>query len=531
MPADRATALLTAARASRRAHSPGRGENWDEGRFDGDETPVERADEPRESAVRYGPVPRSRAVWEGAGGTDGIDAGGIDAERLSRAQGRRSEFPSHAGGDDAWAGEMRVGRASRAGGGAHPEVRADDGARTRRAAGTPSEGGWRDEGARGERAGAWGSDTPDREESALWARREPGGAGSGGAVGAVPRGRETELRSGRSATSRARGASSWEAELDAGPVTEPLHVVGAGAAPRTRRERRDLESRRGRRADATEAGVGTSPRERIDTVDEVESPARLPELPSERLVRGRDGVWQVPTGLAGARVAPPWLAVGGAALVVVVAVAAVVLAFVRGEPRSEPVATRVHSTASATAVPGTRATRPAATASGGVVVATQGAAAPAATPAGEYLVHVVGKVRREGVVAVPAGARVSDAIAKAGGAAPGAVLTGLNLARPVVDGEQIVVPDAKGAPIPINTMTPPATPQPGAAPAAPGPLVDLNTADQAALESLPGVGPALATRILEWRAAHGRFTSVDELGEVSGIGEKKLEDIRPKVRV
>ncbi|GAB47408.1 ComEA family DNA-binding protein [Mobilicoccus pelagius] len=264
-------------------------------------------------------------------------------------------------------------------------------------------------------------------------------------------------------------------------------------------------------------------------------------LPSSRLVRGRDGVLEIPSGLVGARVVPPWLAVAGAGVVVLVAVLAVTFSFLRDEPASEPVATQVRPSSPA-AVTGTAGRPPVATpvpvggaalaeARPGATAPVAAGGAPGATPAGEYLVHVVGEVKREGVVTVPTGARVSDAIAKAGGPGPKAVLAGLNLARPVVDGEQIVVPDADGAPVPVNTMPPPAMPQPGAAPGVGGPLIDLNTADQAALESLPGVGPVLAAKILEWRTTHGRFTSVDELGEVSGVGEKKLEAIRPKVRV
>ena len=134
------------------------------------------------------------------------------------------------------------------------------------------------------------------------------------------------------------------------------------------------------------------------------------------------------------------------------------------------------------------------------------------------------------------GSRVADAIAAAGGARPGADVAALNLARAVVDGEQLHVPK-RG-----EVVTPPAPPpaaaggasggggsgtgqDPGGSPA----VVSLNTADLAALDTLPGVGPVLAQRIVDWRAEHGRFTSVDELGEVSGIGDKLLARLRPRV--
>lgn len=161
------------------------------------------------------------------------------------------------------------------------------------------------------------------------------------------------------------------------------------------------------------------------------------------------------------------------------------------------------------------------------------------TAASVLLVHVVGQVRRSGVVRLPPGARVLDAVKAAGGATSSADLAHLNLARPVADGEQIVVlkpgesippggvPGAGGAgPGGAGSTSPGST---GAGTT--GGLVDLNTADAAALDSLPGVGPVLSQRILDWRAEHGRFSTVDELGEVSGIGDKLLAQIGPKVRV
>jgi competence protein ComEA len=150
-----------------------------------------------------------------------------------------------------------------------------------------------------------------------------------------------------------------------------------------------------------------------------------------------------------------------------------------------------------------------------------GATSPSAQ---EVVVDVAGKVRRPGLVRTTPGARVADVLALAGGALPGVDLTTLNLARQVTDGEQILV-GVPGAP-------PPTTPGAAASPTlgSQTPL-DLNKATLADLESLPGVGPVLAQRILDWRTEHGRFTTVDELQEVSGVGQKKFDSLKPHVRV
>jgi competence protein ComEA len=134
-------------------------------------------------------------------------------------------------------------------------------------------------------------------------------------------------------------------------------------------------------------------------------------------------------------------------------------------------------------------------------------------------------------VRLPAGSRVLDAVGAAGGAKPSADLNHLNLARVVVDGEQILVPrPGEVMPVAGASGAPGAGAGSAGGPSA-GALVDLNTADAAALDALPGVGPVLSQRILDWRTQHGRFSSVDELGEVSGIGDKLLAQIGPKVRV
>ncbi|GAB3673611.1 helix-hairpin-helix domain-containing protein [Angustibacter aerolatus] len=155
-----------------------------------------------------------------------------------------------------------------------------------------------------------------------------------------------------------------------------------------------------------------------------------------------------------------------------------------------------------------------------------GAAAASATGGPVVVVDVVGRVRHPGVQRLPAGARVEQAIEAAGGVRGGADVAQVNLARPLVDGEQVVVP-SRG-----ETLTAPAAaPAAGGSPTGPTQPIDLNQAGATELDTLPGVGPVLAQRILDWRGEHGRFSSVDELGEVSGIGDAVLGRLRPLVRV
>ena len=172
-----------------------------------------------------------------------------------------------------------------------------------------------------------------------------------------------------------------------------------------------------------------------------------------------------------------------------------------------------------------------------------GAAATGATAgsgtAGSLFVHVHGHVARPGLYEVPAGARVVDVVAAAGGFAPGADEAGVNLARPVVDGEQLRVP-AVGEVVDGGGGAGAtggggggggAGGASGSGAAAGGGLVDLNRADATGLQALPGVGPATSAAIIEWREGSGGFRSVDDLLEVPGIGEKTLETLRPLVTV
>jgi competence protein ComEA len=157
--------------------------------------------------------------------------------------------------------------------------------------------------------------------------------------------------------------------------------------------------------------------------------------------------------------------------------------------------------------------------------AGSGGATVSAAPARDTraVVHVVGAVHRPGVYRLAAGARVQDAIARAGGATGGADLQAINLAAKVADGQQVVVPRRAPAASRATTSTPAAT-------TPSGPL-SLNSATAEQLDTLDGVGPATAQKILEYRTAHGGFSSVDDLAQIPGIGPKKLESLRAQVTV
>lgn len=156
-------------------------------------------------------------------------------------------------------------------------------------------------------------------------------------------------------------------------------------------------------------------------------------------------------------------------------------------------------------------------------VPTVGGATDTTAATGTVTVDVAGKVRRPGIAVLDAGSRIIDAVKAAGGARPGTDLSGLNLARLLVDGEQILV----GLPSPAGIAAS-AVASPGATP---GPLVNLNTASQAELETLPDVGPVTAQAIIAWRTDHGVYTAVDELLEVDGIGDATLSNLAPYVTV
>jgi competence protein ComEA len=157
------------------------------------------------------------------------------------------------------------------------------------------------------------------------------------------------------------------------------------------------------------------------------------------------------------------------------------------------------------------------------------------------VVSVVGLVRTPGLVTLAPGARIADALQAAGGAVDGADTIGLNMARPLGDGEQIVVglapisgqPTALGSSVASGSAPIPGAPAPASGSVKPkgGEVLDLNTATVAQLDALPGVGPVTAAAIVAWRQANGKFTSVDQLADVDGIGPARLEKLRALVRV
>jgi len=162
------------------------------------------------------------------------------------------------------------------------------------------------------------------------------------------------------------------------------------------------------------------------------------------------------------------------------------------------------------------------------VHAAAGPSAATANPSGSesstVVVAVGGRVHKPGLVRLPAGSRVADAIEAAGGALPDTDLSFINLARKVTDGELIVV----GA-----TPPPGVTGPAGGAvtPGGAGGRVNLNTATVAELQTLPGIGAVLAERIVDYRTKHGQFRSVDELRQVDGIGDAKFAQLKDRVTV
>ncbi len=226
----------------------------------------------------------------------------------------------------------------------------------------------------------------------------------------------------------------------------------------------------------------------------------------------------------------PGLALAAGLAVVVLALVTVVGPLLRSG--SAPVVTIAERAAERGGAPsGTAAGAPSSGSGAGTGASTRTGAGAGERSAGGgcgpgadcVVVHVVGQVRRPGIVTLAAGARVTDALAAVGGLLPAADTAAVNLARPVVDGEQIVVPRPGEAPVSAGAG--------GGTGGPAGAVIDLNSADAATLDELPGIGPVLAERIVEWRAAHGRFTDVDELTEVDGIGPALVAKLRDRVRV
>ncbi|MGQ0521271.1 MAG: helix-hairpin-helix domain-containing protein [Actinomycetota bacterium] len=203
---------------------------------------------------------------------------------------------------------------------------------------------------------------------------------------------------------------------------------------------------------------------------------------------------------------PPRLVAAGLAAAGVAVALAVAVVAVRGAP---PTPEMTLPMAAGAGGPSTTE------AAGGAAPATGAGAGTAAT-----YVHVAGAVARPGVYRVRSGGRVTDVVDAAGGPAPDADVDQLNLAAKVADGERVYVP-RRGETVPAA----------GAGAGAPAGPLDLNTATTDQLDALPGVGPATAQAIVDWRTEHGRFTRVQDLLEVRGIGEAKLAALRSRVRV
>ncbi|WP_349017315.1 ComEA family DNA-binding protein [Streptomyces solicavernae] len=219
------------------------------------------------------------------------------------------------------------------------------------------------------------------------------------------------------------------------------------------------------------------------------------------------------------------------AVVLVVAVGFAAQHFWSGRPRSVRAPEAVGEATVPHPSPGPTVTHPgtggAKDAAGGQTAGAGATGAPGASGS-RIVVDVSGKVRSPGIHRLPAGSRVADALKAAGGVRRGVDVTGLNRARLLMDGEQVVVgvPPAPGPAGAAASGSSGGSAGPGAG-AAP---VSLNTATVAQLETLPGVGPVLAQHIVDYRTQHGGFRSIGELREVNGIGEQRFADLKNSVR-
>ncbi len=269
-------------------------------------------------------------------------------------------------------------------------------------------------------------------------------------------------------------------------------------------------------------------RESEDDVGRVRSPGWLAEP-----VTGPD--WRhrlVPERLRGIRLDPGRRGVRALALVGLAAMVVAGVIVFRERPIAQPVPPLALGQTVALATPSTST-------SASAVAAPRERVDPT-PPTAELVISVVGLVQRTGLVRLPEGARVADALAAAGGPSTGADTTGLNLAQRLSDGDQVqvgpVAPSPGGPQQSSGTIGAGGRPSSGSAatpsrPAGSAGRIDLNAASESDLDALPGVGPVTAHAIVSWRAANGRFTSVEQLGEVDGIGPARLARLRDLVRV
>ncbi|MES2095083.1 MAG: ComEA family DNA-binding protein [Actinomycetota bacterium] len=193
--------------------------------------------------------------------------------------------------------------------------------------------------------------------------------------------------------------------------------------------------------------------------------------------------------------------VGGAIVLVLVALGIAVLVSALGGRGSSQSVTPPRS--SAPALPGPAST-------GGPRASSNGAT---------IYVHILGAVAKPGLYLLTDGDRAVDLVAAAGGFTATADQSGLNLARPLVDGEQVLVPNIGELPVAVG----------GTGAATAGGKINLNTADATALETLPRVGPAMAQRIIDWRTKNGRFTALEDLMSVTGVGQKTFDSLKDLV--
>ena len=164
--------------------------------------------------------------------------------------------------------------------------------------------------------------------------------------------------------------------------------------------------------------------------------------------------------------------------------------------------------------------------------AAAGAASPAASQTPDVMVYVCGAVRSPGVVRLPAGARVTDALQVAGGPTAKAELAAVNLAAPVTDGQQIVVPESGAVAVaPASGGAASSSTAAGAIGTAPAALININTASAEELDALDGVGPSTAQKIIDYRTENGGFTTIEEIKEVPGIGDAKFAAMQDSITV